>query len=111
MDLRQAVMSALLVSLAWPGAAAAQSSRDKPPARPEPAQPQAACPPDAQTSPPTVGGTPSPNLSDRLADSKGIICPPAGVDRDIHVPPPGGGELKVIPPPGSPGGNPNVQPK
>jgi hypothetical protein len=111
MDLRQAVMIALLVSLAETSAAAAQSSSDRPPARPEPAQPQVACPPDVQTSPPTVGGAPSPNLSDRLADSKGIICPPAGVDRDINVPPPGGGELKVIPPPGSPGGNPNVQPK
>jgi hypothetical protein len=111
MDLRQAVMIALLVSLAGTSAASAQSSGDKPPTRPEPAQSQAACPPDVQRSPPTVGGAPAPNLSDRLADSKGVICPPAGVDRDINVPPPGGGELKVIPPPGSPGGNPNVQPK
>jgi hypothetical protein len=111
MDLRKAVMIALLSSLAWAHAAAAQSSSNGPPTRPEPAQPQAACPPDVQTSPPTIGGPSSPNLSDRLADSKGIICPPAGVDRDINVPPPGGGELKVIPPPGSPGGNPNVQPK
>ena len=70
----------------------------------------AACPPDVQT-PPTVGGPSSPNLSEKLADSKGVICPPAGVDPEIRVPPPGGGELKVIPPPGTPGGNPDVQPK
>jgi hypothetical protein len=50
-------------------------------------------------------------LSDKLAESKGVICPPTGVDPDIRVPPPGGGELRVIPPPGAPGGNPNVQPK
>ena len=50
-------------------------------------------------------------LSDKLARSKGVICPPAGVDRDIHVTPPGGGELKIIPPPGTPGGDPRVEPK
>jgi hypothetical protein len=101
---------ALLVSAGWVGAAAAQAGGDGSPPRPETTQPQAACPPDVRT-PPTVGGAPSPNPSDKLAESKGVICPPAGVDRDINVPPPGGGELKVIPPPGSPGGNPNVQPK
>jgi len=111
MDLRQAVVVVLLVSAGWAGAAAAQTSGDRSPPRPEPTQPQAACPPDVPTPPPTVGGAPSPNLSDRLADSKGVICPPAGVDPEINLPPPGGGELKVIPPPGSPGGNPNVQPK
>src|SRR6476620_224466 len=111
MALRHAVVIALLIGVGWPGSAAAQSSGNTPPARPESPAPQAACPPDVQSSPPTVGGPASPNLSDKLADSKGVICPPAGVDRDINVPPPGGGELKVIPPPGSPGGNPNVQPK
>jgi hypothetical protein len=29
----------------------------------------------------------------------------------MQVTPPGGGRLKVIPPPGTPGGNQNVQPK
>jgi hypothetical protein len=106
--LRQAVVIALLVSAGSVGAAAAQASGER---SPETTQSQAACPPDVQTSPPTVGGAPAPNPSDKLAESKGVICPPAGVDRDINVPPPGGGELKVIPPPGSPGGNPNVQPK
>jgi hypothetical protein len=61
--------------------------------------------------PPTVGGPTPPNPSDRLADSKGVICPPSGVDPDMHVTPPAGGEIKVIPPPGSPGGNRNVEPK
>jgi hypothetical protein len=39
------------------------------------------------------------------------MCPPAGVDPEMQKTTPCGGELKVIPPPGSPGGNPNVQPK
>jgi hypothetical protein len=70
------------------------------------------CPPDVKGDPPTVGGPSTDDLSDRLADSRGVICPPAGLDPDIHVKPPApGGKLKVIPPPGSPGGNLDVQPK
>jgi hypothetical protein len=71
----------------------------------------ATCPPDVKGDPPTVGGRSSEPLSDKLAQSKGVICPPAGVDREMQVTPPGGGQLKVIPPPGTPGGDPNVQPK
>ena len=69
------------------------------------------CPPDVKGEPPTVGGGSSGPLSDKLARSKGVICPPAGIDRDMQVTPPGGGHLKVIPPPGTPGGDQNVQPK
>ena len=47
----------------------------------------------------------------KLSDSKGIICPPAGIDPEMAIKPPPGGELKIIPPPGSPGGDPNIQPK
>lgn len=71
----------------------------------------ATCPPDTKGEPPTVGGGSSAPLSDKLAQSKGVICPPAGVDPEMQVAPPSGGRLKVIPPPGTPGGNPNVQPK
>ena len=37
--------------------------------------------------------------------------PPSGVDQNIQVRPPGGGQLKVIPAPGTPGGDQNIQPK
>jgi hypothetical protein len=75
-------------------------------------EPGVACPPDVGGEPPTVGGVPSSGLlSDKLAQSNGVICPPAGLDKDMQVTPPGGGRLKVIPPPGTPGGNQNVQPK
>ncbi len=70
-----------------------------------------ACPPDVGGEPPTIGGGSSQSLSEKLAQSKGVICPPAGVDSQIQVTPPGGGQLKVIPPPGSPGGDQSVQPK
>jgi hypothetical protein len=55
--------------------------------------------------------TGSANLSDELSRSKGVICPPAGVDPGISVPPVGGGVTPIIPPPGMPGGDPGLVPK
>lgn len=51
------------------------------------------------------------SLSNKLARSDGVICPPAHVDPEIKAPSPPGGTMQVIPPPGSPGGNPSDQPK
>ena len=51
------------------------------------------------------------NLSDQLARSGGVICPPSQVDPAIKAPTPPGGSMPVIPPPGSPGRDPKVQPK
>jgi hypothetical protein len=51
------------------------------------------------------------NLSDKLARSGGVICPPENVDPEIKQPTPPGGPMPVIPPPGSPGGDQSVQPK
>ena len=51
------------------------------------------------------------NLSERLARSDGVICPPAHVDPEIKQTTPPGGPMPVIPPPGSPGGDPSVRPK
>ena len=51
-------------------------------------------------------------LGDKLAKSNGVLCPPSGVDPHMRAPTPeNAGKMPVIPPPGSPGGNPNVQPK
>jgi hypothetical protein len=74
-------------------------------------EPRAECPPGTGADPPSVGRDSNRTLSDQLAESKGIICPPAGVDPGMQKKPPEGGAMKVIPPPGSPGGNPGVQPK
>ena len=73
--------------------------------------PGAACPPGAGRNAPAIGKDSDKPLSDQLAASGGIICPPAGVDPQMHQPPPQDGAIQVIPPPGSPGGTPNVQPK
>ncbi len=54
------------------------------------------------------------NPSETLGRSGGVIKPPGGVDSGISVPPKdsgAGSAMPVIPPPGAPGGNPNVQPK
>jgi hypothetical protein len=56
-------------------------------------------------------GQTNPNLSDQLSSSKGVICPPSGVDPEMRVPPPADGRTPVIPPPGTPGGRPDVTPK
>ena len=50
-------------------------------------------------------------LGDKLARSDGTLCPPSGIDPQIRAPTPETGKMPVIPPPGSPGGDPNVRPK
>jgi hypothetical protein len=86
----------------------------------------------AQPAPPAISSTPnrgceartggltvpapgettgSADLSPELSRSKGVICPPAEVDPGIAVPPTGGGVMPVIPPPGTPGGDPYIVPK
>ena len=48
--------------------------------------------------------------SQKLGDTATVICPP-DVDPAMKAPTPKGGTMPVIPPPGSPGGNPNIHPK
>jgi hypothetical protein len=50
------------------------------------------------------------NLSQDLGRTNGVICP-AEVDPGIAARAPDVGKMPVIPPPGSPGGDPIVQPK
>jgi len=59
----------------------------------------------------TTTGQSNEPLGDKLARSDGVLCPPAGVDPGMRAPTPDTGNMPVIAPPGSPGGNPNVRPK
>jgi hypothetical protein len=59
----------------------------------------------------TTTGQRAEPLGDKLARSDGVLCPPAGVDPEIRAPTPDTGNTPVIPPPGSPGGDPNIRPK
>ncbi|UPT86293.1 hypothetical protein HAP41_0000039530 [Bradyrhizobium barranii subsp. apii] len=113
------ILASLLIAAS--GAAIAQ-------APPRPATPpQATAPPSAQhaancmpqdrpnraTTPDgTTTGQSREPLGDKLAKSDGVLCPPSGIDPDMHAPAPStDGAMPVIPPPGSPGGDPTVRPK
>ena len=52
-------------------------------------------------------------LSEKLERSDGVIRPPGGIAPDMTVPAPvpNPGTTPVIPPPGSPGGNPRIDPR
>jgi hypothetical protein len=69
--------------------------------------------PDDQTSPQQGTSTaPSGSLSDELSRSGGVVRPPSTGDRGVVAPPKAGPQsTPVIPPPGTPGGNQEVQPK
>jgi hypothetical protein len=112
-------ISYMLVAVS--GAASAQA----PPAPATPPAPTAPPSPtrvnDCAAMPSTAPGTIAPQgtttgqsgepLSDKLARSDGVLCPPAGVDPQMRAPTPDAGNTPVIPPPGSPGGDPTIRPK
>jgi hypothetical protein len=82
------------------------------PQRPSDCAPTKPVPPRGTVAPEgsTTGQANEP-LGDRLAKSNGVLCPPADVDPAMRAPTPDTGNTPVIPPPGSPGGDPNVRPK
>jgi hypothetical protein len=57
------------------------------------------------------GGSANQDLSQKLAEGNGVLCPPPTGDPIVERPPPNAGRTPVIPAPGTPGGDPNVQPK
>lgn len=103
--------------LALTGAALAQAppTPATPPAKTAPPAPPAAsstnCAPHDTTAKGTTTGQSKEPLGDKLAKSDGVLCPPPGVDPEIRARTPEGGNTPVIPPPGSPGGDPSVRPK
>jgi len=61
---------------------------------------------------PSTDSGSSGNLSERLNRSEGVIKPPENVDPGLQKKPPDdSGKMPVIPPPGTPGGDPNIKPK
>ena len=56
-----------------------------------------------QDTKPQSAETTGSSLSEKLASSDGVICPPPGVDPDIRAPTPEGGRMPVI--------SPNIRPK
>ena len=63
--------------------------------------------PNQPVEPPAIGSS-----SSDLSRSGGVIRPPADVDPQMkQMPPSSGYRMPVIPPPGTPGGNPSAKPK
>ena len=84
-----------------------------PPSTEPPPQGTTAPPEKIEPGPPIGSPGSGENLGDELTRSRGVIAPPQGVDPGLvkEPPPTGATPMPVIPPPGSPGGNPDVQPQ
>jgi len=112
-------LSAALVAASGAASAQAPPTPATPPAQTAPPSPAraAGCAP-TQSTPQgniapqgTTTGQINEPLGDKLAKSDGVLCPPAGIDPEMRAPTPQTGNMPVIPPPGSPGGDPNIRPK
>jgi hypothetical protein len=105
--------------------AATSAYAQKPPADPQPAplpgptatvrcapvQPPGTEPPGKEGPPGQTTGQSREPLGERLAQSEGVLCPPSNIDPQMQKTPPNGSRTPVIPPPGSPGGDPTIRPK
>lgn len=113
------ILASLVIAASGAAIAQAPPAPATPPQATAPQSPQRAADcapqdrPNRATAPDgTTTGQAREPLGDKLAKSDGVLCPPAGVDPEMHAPAPStGGTMPVIPPPGSPGGDPTVRPK
>lgn len=115
---QRASLFVCLTTLALAAPALAQRPSDPVPAQPAPQKldpkackdgERAKLQGDTQETQGAAGPKDTPG--EKLARTDGVICPPPDIDPDLHQPAPGGSRTPVIPPPGSPGGDPTVQPK
>jgi len=105
-----------MAGVALPAATGAQTPQPAPPHE----TPRVAPPNTGTQTPPemvapadrSVDSSAGKTLSDKLSQQQGTLKPPA-VDPGIHAPMPAQSKdlMPVIPPPGSPGGDPKVVPK
>jgi hypothetical protein len=112
-------LSCVLIAASGVASAQAPPAPATPPARTAP--PASGRTSDCAPTQPTLRGNIAPEgtttgqsrepLGDKLAKFDGVLCPPAGVDPQMRAPTPDTGNTPVIPPPGSPGGDPTIRPK
>jgi hypothetical protein len=86
-----------------PGASSSAANQNCTPTDPRPDQ--------GTVSPRDGSAAKSGAFGDKLARSDGVLCPPPNVDSEMHKRAPDIGNTPVIPPPGAPGGDPNIRPK
>ena len=101
-------ISIMSIGFAATGSALAQTSQQPLP-KPDTPQSESTGPQD----PRSTGSTARPNqpLSERLNETGGVIRPPENIAPDMAIRPADPGTTRVIPPPGSSGGNPAIQPQ
>ena len=103
-----ALGAAMTACPAW-----SQTSRSPAPQTiPEQHQSQPVRPNDQMGAQQGTSAAPSGSLSDELSRTGGVMQPPTTGDQGVVAPPKAGPQsTPVIPPPGTPGGNQEVQPK
>lgn len=103
------VLALIVSGILLCGTAAAQTG--EPPREPPSSPPRS--PPTSLPLPPDQGEGSGSSMSERLSRSQGVIRPPQDVDPAMKEDPPptGPNSTPVIPPPGTPGGDPTVKPK
>src|SRR3981081_3782609 len=112
-------LSCMLIAASGTASAQAPPAPATPPAQTAPPAPARAndcspmqpMPPRGTIAPEGTTARRADPLGDKLAKSDGVLCPPSGIDPEIRAPTPDTGNTPVIPPPGSPGGDPSVRPK
>jgi hypothetical protein len=109
----QSAALALLAAGLLIGAADGRAQTVDTPPRADPEQHETMPPPPTPGAPGPVRNDTPETLTQKLNQTQGVIAPPKHVDPDIQKPAPDVGpqSTPVIPPPGTPGNNPNVQPK
>jgi hypothetical protein len=103
---------ALMLGVATTPAWAQTPPTAAPTAPSPPVAPGSPAVPPEKIVPPTGSGATGRTMSDQLSKDRGTVTPPSNVDPSMAVHPgTHGSTMPVIPPPGSPGGNPAVVPK
>jgi hypothetical protein len=105
------ILMAVMLGIAAVPAWAQNPQPAEPHAPPPPSGPTPVAPPERMA--PRDGGATGSTMSDQLSRDRGTLTPPSHVDPGMTVHPgnQGAGSMPVIPPPGTPGGNPTVVPK
>jgi len=110
-NLRHSVLFAMLAALL--GGSAVSSAVAVTPTSPNKDQSAGKTAPQTVPEDPATSGSSAEPLSNKLDRSGGIIHPPGDVDPGMTQAPPAvsSQSTPVIPPPGSPGGKPGINPK
>jgi glucose/arabinose dehydrogenase len=105
------LLASTMAVFGFAAGASAQGAGQIPPSTSPPAQDQTS-PPQSQATPLPQQATRPGTTSDQLSQTRGVITPPPTGDHAVVTPPNiGAASTPVIPPPGTPGGNPEIQPK